>query len=568
MIAACYHRNSTAGQIGNYSQQEAERHLPELARAHGFMQVEFHLEAGVSGEQLHNRPVLQALLHRIERGEIGALVCQDHTRLARDRDLIDGQLIKQVCRRTGCLIIDEQKVYDLRVDADDLTSDVQFLGAKIQKRQNLRGLMRGLEEEARQTGMVTRRQQLIGYDRRTQLIDGKARRVQSINAEEAEVVRKIYELALDHGIREITSMLNRDQSTWRPVKEPSQQPKAAARYGGDGMRRPWWTQDIKSMCTNPIYRGVAVWARSNSDPRTRRPRSDLLAHLNNIIVEHPEMAIVDSELWFRVQEAMASRARRFRTRTVSSSYPCSGVLRCLKCGGMMHGARGTADRRGRRVSVYRCTQNTLKGKSMCSGTQIYEKVVNAGLMPYLAGLLPTAEIEEAVAQTLAKGGISELERRQRARHSEAIADIRQRLDNLRLSLEVTSDREEHVRKETRIARLKDQIGAHQNALERLDARRADHQSAAKVLRILGKIGHVAILEQMARLQPRLFQQLLRTVFQSITVESFHVGKRYSCRIVAADYTEPFALLLDAVSRRDPAAILAAGEELPQLVASA
>jgi len=568
VIAACYHRNSTAGQVGNYSQQEAERRLPELAQTHGFTHVEFHLEAGVSGEELHNRPVLQAILHRIERGEIGALVCQDHTRLARDRDLIDGQLIKQVCRRTGCLIIDEQKVYDLRVDADDLTSDVQFLGAKIQKRQNLRGLMRGLEEEARQTGMVTRRQQLIGYDRHTELIDGKARRVQSINPEEAEVVRKIFELALDHGMREITSTLNRDRATWRLVKESSQQPKAAARYGGDGTRRPWWTQDIKSMCTNPIYRGVAVWARSNGDPRTRRPRSDLLAHVNNIAVEHPEMAIVDSELWFRVQEAMASRARRFRSRSISSSYPYSGILHCPKCGGLMHGACATADRRGSKVSAYRCIQNTLKGKSMCSGTQIYEKVVNAGVLPYLASLLPAPEIEEAVAHTLAKGGVSDFERRRRARHTEAIADIRQRLDNLRLSLEVTSDREEHVRKEVRIAHLKDETAAHQKALERLDARRADHQSAAKVLRILGKIGDVAMLEQMALLQPRLFQQLLRTVFQSITVQSFHVGKRYSCRIVAADYTEPFALLLGAVSRRDPAGILAAGEQLPQLVASA
>ena len=568
MIAACYHRNSTAGQIGNYSQQEAERRLPELARAHGFPQVEFHLEAGVSGEELHNRPVLQGLLRRIERGEIGALVTQDHTRLARDRDLIDGQLIKQVCRRAGCLIIDEQKVYDLRIDADDLTSDVQFLGAKIQKRQNMRGLMRGLEEEALQTGMVTRRAQLIGYDRHTELIDGKARRVQSINQQEAEVVRRIYELALDRGIREISSMLNQDQGTWRPVKEAHQQPRAAARYGGDGTRRPWWAQDIKSICTNPIYRGVAVWARPDGDPRTRRPRSDLLAHLNNIAVEHPEMAIVDSELWFRVQEAMANRAKRFKARAVASTYAYSGILRCLRCGGQMHGCRGVADRRGTRVPIYRCTTNTLQGKSMCPGSQIYEKVVNAGVMPYLASLLPAAQIEEAVARALAKDESSELERRQRARYTGAIAEIQQRIDNLRLSLEVTSDREEHVRKEARIARLKDETAAHQSGLDRLDARRADHKSAAAVLRVLGKIGDAAMLEQMAGLQPRLFQQLLRTVFQFITVESFHVGKRYSCRVVASDYTEAFSVLVAAVNRRDAAGILAAGEQFPQLMVTA
>jgi hypothetical protein len=233
----------------------------------------------------------------------------------------------------------------------------------------------------------------------------------------------------------------------------------------------------------------------------------------------------------------------------------------------MHGCRGVSDRRGTRVSMYRCTRNTLRGKSMCRGTQIYEKVVNAGVMPYLAGLLPPTEIEEAISRTLARDGASELEQRQRARHTAAMGDIQQRLDNLRLSLEVTSDREEHVRKEARIARLKEQMTAHQTALDQVQARRADHQSAASVLRIVGNIGEVTMLEQLARSEPRMFQQLLRAVFESITVEGFHVGKRYSCRVVAADYTEPFAVLLEAVQRRDIAGIVAAGHQL-RLVASA
>jgi len=568
LIAACYHRNSTAGQIGNYSQQEAERRLPEVARVHGFEQVEFHLEAGVSGEELHNRPVLQALLHRIGRGEIGALVCQDHTRLARDRDLIDGQLIKQVCRRAGCLIIDEQKVYDLRLDADDLTSDVQFLGAKIQKRQNLRGIVRGLEEEARQTGMVTRRREMFGYDRSTELVDGKARRVQSINQQEAELVRRIYQLALDHGLREVASILNADRRTWRVVKELKQQAKVAARYGGDGALRPWWRQDIHEICTNPLYRGVALWAKPESERRGQHPRSDLMAHVNNVSVEHPELAIVDSDLWLRAQQALANRAARFTTRAIRSMYLYSGILRCPKCGGTMHGFRATHDRHGLRLPTYRCTQWVARGEAVCRGFNIRERSVSAGVLPYLASLLPPDEIEEAISKTLARDGSSDLERRQRSHHRQAITDIELRLQNLRISLEVTSDREEHIRKEERIARLKDDMAAERAALARLDTRRADHRSAAGVLETLGKIGDVAMLEDMGQLQPHLLQQLLRTVFQSLTVEGVHVGKQYGCRILAAEYTDPFVVLLAALDRRDAAGIVAAGEKLPQLVVSA
>ena len=568
MIAACYHRNSTAGQIGNYSQQEAERRLPELARSHSFPQVEFHLEAGVSGEELHNRPVLQALLHRIERGEIGALICQDHTRLARDRDLIDGQLIKQVCRRAGCLIIDEQKVYDLRIDADDLTSDVQFLGAKIQKRQNLRGIVRGLEEEARQTGMVTRRREMFGYDRHTELVDGKARRVQSINLKEAEQVRRIYELVLDHGPREVASILNADPSVWRPVKEAKQRVKAAARYGGDGTSRPWWNQDIREICTNPLYRGVALWAKPENERRGQRPRSDLMAHVNNVTVEHPELAIVQSDLWHQAQQALASRAARFTRRGVRSSYLYSGILRCPKCHGTTSGLRATHDRHGLRLPTYRCTQWAARGKAVCTGFNIRERTVTAGVLPYLANLLPRAEIEDAIAKALSSDGSSELERRQRARRTHAMAEVQQRIDNLRMSLEVTSDRDEHIRKEARIARLKEEMVVHGEALGQLDARRADHRSAAAILDSLGKIGDVAMLDQMVRRQPQLFQLLARTVFQSLTVEGFHIGRKYSCRVVAVDYTDSFAMLLAAVNQRDAAGILAASEQLPQLMVSA
>jgi site-specific DNA recombinase len=567
VIAACYHRNSTAGQIGNYSQQEAERRLPQVARANGFAQVEFHLEAGVSGEELHNRPVLQAILHRIERGEIGALVCQDHTRLARDRDLIDGQLIKQVCRRADCLIIDEQKVYDLRIDADDLTSDVQFLGAKIQKRQNLRGIVRGLEEEALRTGMVTRRRQLVGYDRRTALIDGRARRVQFINSHEAKLVRRIYRLALEHGMRGVASLLNADRATWRPVKEAKQQLAMATRWGGDGTRRPWWAQDIKEICSNPLYRGVARWAKPEHERPGQRPRSDLMAHVNNVMVEHSELRIVAADLWFRVQETLAQRAARFASRSVGSSFLYSGLLRCPYCGGRMHGCRSTTDRHGGRTAAYRCAEWAARGRHICRGFSIHEKAVSSGLIPYLASVMPAEDIEGAIDRTLSADR-SELDHAQRDRGRRAIAELRRRLENLRVSLEVTSDREEHLRKESRIAEIKDEIVRHQEALQQQQARRADQESAAEVLGLLGKIGEVDLLERLARDQPPLFQRLVRTVFQSVTIASVRVGRGSEGNVLTAEYTDAFARLRAAVNRRDPAAILSAGEQFPALTVSA
>jgi hypothetical protein len=293
-----------------------------------------------------------------------------------------------------------------------------------------------------------------------------------------------------------------------------------------------------------------------------------MAHVNNITVEHPELAIVDSDLWFRAQQAQENRSARYSSRAVRSSYLYSGILRCPKCTGTMHGFKATHDRHGLRLPTYRCTQWAARGKAVCSGLNIRERAVSAGVFPYLASLLPQREIEQAIAHALSRDGSSELERRQRARHTKAIVETQQRLENLRLSLEVTSDREEHVRKGLRIARLKEEIAAHTDALARLDLRRADHRSSATVLETLGKIADVTMLDDLARLQPQLLQQLLRAVFQSLAVVGFHVGRRYSCRVVAVEYTDSFALLMTAVNGQDAAGIIAAGDQLPRLVRSA
>ncbi len=149
--AVSYDRASTERQRDNYSRADAAR-LSELADRQGWTS-ELRQEIK-SGESLDNRPVMRRILKEIAEGRIIAIICQDFTRLSRDEDGIDGRIIRQVCRDNDCLIVTPDKTYDFSLDVDDDLADIEFFIGKIQKRQNIRALARGMMEKARQGKML------------------------------------------------------------------------------------------------------------------------------------------------------------------------------------------------------------------------------------------------------------------------------------------------------------------------------------------------------------------------------------------------------------------------------
>jgi hypothetical protein len=146
--AIVYDRGSDKKQEGNWSRADAERIGHQLAEKYGYTS-ELRREIK-SGETLEERPIIMGILREIEAGQVQAIVCQDFTRLSRDEDGIDGRIIRRVCRDNDCRIITPQKIYDFALDADHDMADFEFLVGKIQKRANIRALVRGMQERSRQ----------------------------------------------------------------------------------------------------------------------------------------------------------------------------------------------------------------------------------------------------------------------------------------------------------------------------------------------------------------------------------------------------------------------------------
>jgi site-specific DNA recombinase len=175
-----------------------------------------------------------------------------------------------------------------------------------------------------------------------------------VDEAQAAVVRRIFADYLDgKSPREISAALNREGlspargGTW-----------SASAIHGD-LRRGI------GILVNPIYAGRQVWNRSRflKHPdtgrriRQERPESDW------IIVDKPELAIVDTAAWEAVQARLRRSRLPGRHQGRQPRHLLSGILRCGQCGGPMV----VIDR-------YRYGCATAKDRGTCTSTVRFPRV--------------------------------------------------------------------------------------------------------------------------------------------------------------------------------------------------
>jgi len=367
--AMIYDRGSTSSQKNNWSRDDAERVGRELAERYGYT---WELRQEIkSGETLEERPVIMGILKEIEAGKVQAIICQDFTRLSRDEDGIDGRMIRRICQDNGCRVITPQKAYDFDQDADHDMSDFELLVGKIQKRQNIRGLMRGLQERARQGYLVGWRAK-VGYRRvpSREMYKGKVIYWPEIIPEEANLVREAFHSLLREGNpNAAVRWLNRNGHLL-PLKYDK------CRQKSKGQFREWRRKDLISFVTDEIYTGWLVYGRNC--------KSRFMKEFEEQRHFYPELRIIDQDTFDRCQELLAGR--RGRVPAKAQPYPFSGLIRC-GCGSGMVGRLVVVRRNGHiwNQKMYDCSRRDIRGVGNCAkGKTIMETVTARTVLPFVA----------------------------------------------------------------------------------------------------------------------------------------------------------------------------------------
>jgi len=182
---------------------------------------------------------------------------------------------------------------------------------------------------------------LFGYDNAPVSIPdpvtGKAKRAhveRRINESDAEVVRRIFELAAaGWGTRRIAHQLNAD-------RVPAPLPRRA------GRPRAWAPSTIYAMLTRSLYRGEVVWNRSKKRDAWGIKRQSARDEQEWVRLDAPNLRIVPEPLWQTVQARLKTSRQSYLRATngqlwgrpgngIESRYLLTGLAQCGICGGSL-----------------------------------------------------------------------------------------------------------------------------------------------------------------------------------------------------------------------------------------
>ena len=247
-IAVVYIRQSTPAQVReNLESQRRQYELVDVARRHGFGRVDvIDDDLGLSASGAVARPGFERLVARLCAGEIGAVLCFEASRIARNAR--DWHHILELCGLVEARVIDQDGVYDPRHPNDRL-----LLGMKGTISEFELGILRARMYEAARSKAARGELRIgvpIGYiwDRESGLGFDPDIRVQ-------EAVRQIFARFRELGsARRVLLALTAEQ---RCFPRPSD---------GRTMVSFDWTpiryRNVISVLKNPFYAGVYSYGKS------------------------------------------------------------------------------------------------------------------------------------------------------------------------------------------------------------------------------------------------------------------------------------------------------------------
>lgn len=286
--------------------------LDECAQRHGLVILDYFSEV-VSGESLYARPQMLRLLEAVEAGNCDAVLCMDLDRLSRGR-MKDQGIILDTFRESNTLIVTPNKVYNLSDEIDDELAEFKtFMSRREYKIINKR-LRRGLKRTIQEGCYVAN----APYGYRKVTVD--RRPTLEIFEPEAKLVRAMFQLYADgYGCTAIAQQ----------VTAMGGRPHRSAAFSRNS---------VLKILQNPTYIGKIVWDQKSHIKKNTK------GNLKHITIYNPKEkwtitdgihpAIVEKELFDRVQEIMAGRYRpAYHDGTIKS--PLAGLVKCVNCGGNM-----------------------------------------------------------------------------------------------------------------------------------------------------------------------------------------------------------------------------------------
>lgn len=333
-----------------------ERRLTAFAKERGYLVGEIRREL-VSGESIQDRPVFRALMAEVAERKWAGIVVHEVDRLGRG-DMMEAGWILSTLQFSGTLVVTPEKTYD-PLDRNDYRLLQDKMISSNNELSSTKYRFRDGKEQSSRDGQHIATVAPFGY--RKVVKDG----MKTLEPTEwAPTVVEIYE----------------EVAAGTPLSTLSMRLIARQVPG------KWCNKRIKSLIENPVYKGIIAWNRVVKTVESRQGLDYVRKRVKNehpIVVDGLHEAIVSDELW---EEANAMIGKNTKKRAgTSGKNPFAGVLRCAKCGRVMHLARTG------RNGCYGYYKHYKYSECSCAPSR-YDDVTRA-VVAALGGVLADIEVE-------------------------------------------------------------------------------------------------------------------------------------------------------------------------------
>lgn len=248
-------------------------------------QRDLYVEEGISGTSLKKRPAFAEMIQKAKNGVYNLIVVREVSRFMRNARLVLD-------------LVDELKEYGVEVyfvnddiwtykteDYFKLTIMAQY--AEQESRKISERVFSG-QATARSNGGHFGNGNILGYD----LVKGEKScdTTYKVNEEEAATVRKIYELSLKgYGMKKIRQYL--EDNGYKTAQGKSN----------------WYESTIERILRRRTYMGEYEYLQSVTSDPLKHSRINNIEKEKHIIKKGKHPAIIDSDMWYAVQDAINSR---------------------------------------------------------------------------------------------------------------------------------------------------------------------------------------------------------------------------------------------------------------------
>lgn len=265
------------------------------------------------------RPGMQAMLEMVKESKIDCIMVKDFSRFARDYIAL-GSYLEQIFPFMGVRFISVNDDYDSRDYKGSLADiDVNFknLLYDLYSKDISRKVRTSLAAR-KEKGAYVSANSPFGYEK-----DPKDRHGLLIEADEAEIVRKIFSLTLEGYTASRIARLFNETGVKTPIEFKIE--KGKTRRVPKGERFLWSSSTICSILRNEVYIGNIVQKKTTKDfvggKNRLNPREEQLVSC------HHHEPIIAKEVFEKVQKGR----RRRQPRKCRPAHPLVGKLVCGCC---------------------------------------------------------------------------------------------------------------------------------------------------------------------------------------------------------------------------------------------